>query len=124
MNTLVKEELRKCRVANLPEYDDSTTEIIIPKGGKVAVSPYQAGKCYVIELADHILNPNDDSMLSSNWNKGTVPPGKYMKVEISEVMGKMVRINGYTYDPIFNQDLFQMWQGWIPNQGIKIISEL
>lgn len=124
MNPIIKSQLDKCRVANIPQYDDSTTELLITKGTKVAVSPYQVNKCYIVELADHIVHPSEDSTLASNWNRGIVPKHKYYKCVIMQVMGKMVKITGCGYDLLNDQDTNDMWDGWVPQSGIQIIKEL
>ena len=45
MNPLIKKQLENCKVANIPEFDDNTTHITIPKGSVVNVSQYQVGRC-------------------------------------------------------------------------------
>ena len=124
MNSIIKSQLRSCKVADVPQFEDTTTMIHIPKGSTQSVSPYQVGKCYIVELSDSVLNPSQDSILSTNWNNGTVPRYKYYKCEISAVLGKMVKIIGYGYDLQQNNDMPDMWEGWIPQQSIRIIQSL
>ena len=82
MNSLIKQQLKNCRVARIPEFSDDATKIIINKGSDYNISPYQIGKCYLIELADYIINPPADFNLADNWNQGKVPKYKYYKFEI------------------------------------------
>ena len=124
MNPIIKSQLEKCTVANIPVFDDSTTTLVIPKGSTLHVSPYQVNKCYIVELADYIINPPPDFTLADNWNNGSVPKWKYYKCEISKVMGKMIRITGCGYDYENNMDTNDVWEGWVPQQGIKLIQEL
>ena len=109
MNPIIKAQLSNCRVAQIPDFDDSTSNLLIPKGSTVTVSPYQVHKYYLVELADYIINPPPDFTLAANWNKGSVPQHKYYKAEIEEVMGKMVRIMGTGYDMNNMIDLTTVW---------------
>ena len=77
MNPIIKKQLENCRVANIPDFDDSTKTITIPKGSALTVTPYQVGKFYLVELADYVINPPEGYTLASNWNKGTSPKYKY-----------------------------------------------
>lgn len=124
MNPIIKAQLENCRVANVPKFDDTTTSIKISKGSTLQVTPYQVNKCYLVELADYIIDPPDDFTLADNWNKGSIPQHKYYKCEISQIMGKMIRITGCGYDYINHCDTTDVWEGWVPQQGIKLIEEL
>ena len=124
MNKLIKQQLLNCRVANVPAFDDNTTRIQISRGSMLNVSPYQVHKCYIIELENYILNPPPNFTLADNWNQGSIPTHKYYKCEISQVMGKMVKIMGCGYNPDTDTDTADMWMGWVPQAGIKIIKEL
>lgn len=124
INPVIKQQLESCRVANVPLIADDATSILIPKGSIVQVSTYQVNKCYLVELADVILHPSPDNTLSANWNNGTVPKYKYYKAEISQIMGKMVKICGCGYDMATNTDTCDVWEGWVPQQGIRLIHEL
>ena len=124
MNPIIKDQLERCKVAQLPAYSDEDTLICIPKGAGVEVSPYQVHKCYLMELADWIIHPSDDFTLAANWNKGSVPKSSYYLAEISQVMGKMVKITGRGYDVTTSQPTMDMWEGLLPQKGIKLIKEL
>ena len=124
MNKIVRDQLEKCRVANVPDFDEYTTEMVIHKGSTLKVTPYQVGKCFVVELADYILNPPANFTLAENWNRGSKPTHKYYKAEISQVMGKMIKITGCGYDLPTNTDFIDVWEGWIPQDGIKLHNEL
>lgn len=124
MNDLIKQQLQNCKVANVPQFSDNDTQIVIPKGTSLTVSPYQVHKCYVIELENYIINPPQTFTLADNWNNGSVPKRKYYKCEISQVVGKMVKIIGCGYDPDTDTDFSDVWEGWVPQNGIKLIKEL
>ena len=124
MNPIIKQQLKNCRIARVPEFDDSAEQIIIRRGSDYNISPYQIGKCYLIELADYIINPPADFNLADNWNQGKIPKYKYYKCEIKQITGKMVKFMGFGYDIVNNQDSNYVWEGWAPQKGIKIIEEL
>ena len=124
MNPIIKKQLDKCKVAQIPDYDDTTTQLFIPKGSVLNITPYQVHKCYLVELAEWIIHPTEDSTLAANWNKGSIPKSKYYQAEISQTMGKMVRITGCGVDTATGLSNGDVWEGWIPQQGIKIINEL
>lgn len=125
MNKIVKQQLSKCRVANIPEFDDSTTHIFIPKNGK-ATAPldFHLHSYYIIEIADYVLNPSTEFTLATNWNKGTVPPHKHMKVQVSQITGKMIKVTGIGYDITYQKDLPLVWEGWLPASSARIINKL
>lgn len=124
MNPIIRHQLENCRVANVPVLSDDMTIVHIVKGSENEVSPYQVNKCYLMALEDYILNPPPDFTLADNWNNGSIPKHKYYKAEISKVVGKMVRICGCGYDMATDTDTLDIWEGWVPQQGIKLIKEL
>ena len=124
MNPLIKKQLQKCQAAQIPDFDDGTLELHIPKGSAQNVTKYEVNKFYLVELASYITNPPPDYTLADNWNQGTIPKHSFMQVEVSKIMGKMVRIKGYGYDPLTQTSTNDFWEGWVPQKGIKLISKL
>ena len=124
MNPIAKKQLDACKVADLPYYDEKSTLLVIPKKDSNRVNEFHLHKYFIVELADYIINPPPDYTLSANWNRGSVPRYKYMKVEICQLMGKMIRINGAAFDPNTNTDIPYVWEGWVPSQGLKIVKRL
>lgn len=123
MNKYVIEELKKCKVAQLPPYDNTTRQLVIPKACNVD-QYLQPGKCFLIKLEPYILNPPEGFTLHDNWNQGRKPPQQFMKAEISQVMGKMVKITGLGYDYTNQMDTNQIWEGWLPKKSIEIIGDI
>lgn len=121
MNKIIKEQLKKCKVANIPHFDDSTTTLIINKYEEVIV---KEGEYYIIQLQNAITNPTGNSVLASNWNGGSVPRHSCYKCEITKVLGKMIKINGLAYDLEKGTDLDEMWTGWLPLGGITLVKKL
>ena len=124
MNKVVKEQLGKCKVAEISAFDDNTTHIFIPKKSSKDINAYHLHKYYVIEIEDYILNPPSDFTLAANWNKGTNPPSKYMNVEIINIQGKMVQVSGVSYNPMNPVAMPMHWEGWIPQKGLRIVQQL
>ena len=61
MNKFIKEQLLKCKVANIPDFNDSTVHIFIPKTVccKTAEVPnnekMKLNACYLVKLEDYII---------------------------------------------------------------------
>lgn len=127
MNPVVKRELEKVRIP-LPDYDDNTTLITILRKTaeeQVKTFPIIVGNCYLIQLADYVLNEPPNFTLSANWNSGVVPKSKYMKIQITKVMGKMIQIDGSGYDVLNQVDLNDAYIGlWLPLASIGVVQEL
>lgn len=122
INSLIQAQLNNCRVAQIPKYDPETVTLIeIPKGTDYVVTQYQIGTCYLIELADYIIHPSPEFTLAANWNQGRVPTFKHYKAVITAVQGKMVKFLGSGYDIMNEQDSTTVWEGWVPQKGIKIL---
>ena len=98
MNPEVREQLQRVKVANIPQYDDKTTHLIIPKSDGTSSSGLQEDKCYLIKVEDYIIHPFDGFTLHDNWNKGIAPKHSFMKVEVSKIMGNMIKVNSVGYD--------------------------
>lgn len=124
MNQFVKEQLQKCKVASLPPYSDDTMTMVIPKAAAAYRSVVLKNHCYLLQLEPYILNPPEGFSLHDNWNKGTKPLHEFVKAEICEVMGKMVKVNSVGFDYKTQTDTNDMWEGWLPMKSIKIVSEL
>ena len=124
MNKFAKSALDKCKVAQLPPYDDSTLHLSIPKHTVPIVNTLKENDCVVLEFKDYILNPPQGFTLHDNWNKGIRPKFKIVKACISQIMGKMIKISCIGYDTITDTDICEMWEGWIPSDSIEILKRL
>lgn len=124
MNSFAKKALDKCKVAQLPPYDEDTLHIHIPKHDVPIFETLKQDDCLVLEFMDYILNPPEGFTLHDNWNRGVKPKFKTVKACISQVMGKMVKLSCIGYDIDNDLDICEMWEGWIPSDGMKIIKRL
>lgn len=119
MDKIIKEQLNKCKVANIPFFDDSTTEILIQKGGKAIIKDdLILNHYYRIEVEDYIVKPYEGFTLHDNWNNGIAPKDKIMNCEITQIMGKMIKVEAV------GVDTNDRWSGWLPRKSIHIIEEI
>lgn len=119
MNKFIEQQLKKCR-ANLPDWNCTTTKLVIPmNGSKVSEQKdLVVGNRYKIKLANYIVNEPPNFTLSANWNKGTKPPEVEMIISITKIMGKMVQVSGMGVNLNFK------WSGWLPKKGIIEYTEI
>lgn len=121
MNPLIKNQLNLCRIAQIPEFDDDTTYMVIPKGKRLELKDLRVGDYCLIEVEDYIINPPPTFDLHINWNHNIIPKDKYMNCEVVQIMGKMVKINAVGFDYLYNQPTNNVWEGWLPRKSFKII---
>ncbi len=121
MDELIKKQLLKCKVAQIPEFNDDTTELIIKKSS--IIIPHE-NECYLIELDDNLIDQSNKSTLTLNWNHGSIPKYKFYKVDILKIMAQMIKINGIAFDFINNHDIDEIWSGWLPLNSIKILEKI
>ena len=115
MNKFIKEQLNKCKIANIPEFDDDTTELLIQGANKSNKVDFELGLEYNIEVEDYIIHPYPGFTLHDNWNKGIVPTDKQMHVLITKDMGKMICVQAIG----LNDN--KVWGGWLPKKSCKIL---
>ena len=94
----------------VPEYDETSTEILIPKTDSMLKGAY-----YLIEVEEYIIHPYEGFDLHDNWNNGIVPTDKQMNIEVIDIMGKMIKVfaNGLNDKKV--------WEGWLPRKSIHIL---
>ena len=124
MNKIVKEQLRLCKVADIPSFDDNTTTIHISKKSSSNGVAIREGHCYFIELSKYLLVPNDGFNFHQNWNNNVLPTYSRYKCECTKILGKVIKIYGVGYNTETNSDTTDTWTGWLPLEGITVISEL
>ena len=96
MNKFIKEQLLKCKVANIPDFNNSTTQIFIPKAVCCKAAEIidneklKLNTCYLVKLEDYIINPYPGFTLHDNWNKGVIPKYSCMKIFVKNRVGKMI----------------------------------
>ena len=122
MNKFIEEELNKCKTAKVEQISD--TEFLISQKTVEEIG-FQLNNYYIIELENYIINPPDTYTLSSNWNNGVIPKSKHIKAMVTQILGKMIKIDGCGFDVDANSDLNDVYLGlWLPQGGIKILKKL
>lgn len=124
MNPLIKEQLKKINRVKVPSFDENTQTITLLKSDIQSTDSLQEDRCYLISVENYILNPPDGFTLHTNWNNNIVPKHKFMKIDVSKIMGKMVKVNSVGYDMKHQVDLTDVWSGWLPRKSITIIENL
>lgn len=121
MNKFIKEELHKCGIP----FNDSDIEIIIPKIHSSDNIDLQLNHCYLIKLENYILYPPSNFTLQDNWNKGIIPKSEYINCCVTQIMGKMVKIDGCGYNNLEDKPKTDSYIDlWLPRKGFKIIKEI
>ncbi len=121
INKIIQEQLEKTS-APLGEYDIFKHQYLIHK---YTEQTFEVDKYYLIELDATLLNLSGNEILVANWNKGTCPKYKYMKITVNKKLGKdMIYVDGIYYDYTKKEDIMEMWSGWLPITQIKIIEQL
>ena len=130
MNKIIKEQLDKCKI-KLPEYNDSTTHLIIEKQLsnkeiiQESVKEAERDHYYIIQLQYYIINPPDNFTLSSNWNNGINPTSEYLLGTPIKFVGKMIQWDCCGYDYKNKNPLDDVYNGlWLPSKGFTIVEEV
>lgn len=120
MNEIIKEQLKKVKIAAIPAYSESDGEITIPKSTGRNLNPdlLQVGHYYRIVVAEYIVKPFEGFTLHDNWNQGRIPTDRQMSVEILQLMGKMVCINALGINDR------KPWTGWLPIKSVLKFEEI
>ena len=117
MNKIIKEQLSKVTSVVLDIKED-VYHYVIPKATKFINSALKQDQCYLIEIKDFILNPDENSTLASNWNAGKTPKNKFYNAEVITKMGNMIKFNCVAVeDPSDN------FYGWLPVDSFTVIKK-
>ena len=117
---LIKDQLEKCKFADLNNYDIRNNSYLIKK---YCTPTYELNHCYLVKLPIGIINKND-SVLAVNWNSGSSPSIQYLKIYISKIMGTMIYVDSIGFDFESKQDLNLMWSGWLDSTQLVQIAAL
>lgn len=123
MNNVIYNELKACKVAKLPPFDESTEKLIIEIGGREQLDLIE-NKYYVLELDDSLLD-HSNSIIENNWNSGKYPKTKYLLATLRNTVGKMVLVDacGFVKETsCTNNDVYNNL--WLPKNRFKVIGEL
>lgn len=115
MNKIIKQQLEKCKVAAIPNFDENTTHLIIPKTSVANNESLIPGKYYQIQIDDSVFN---NSALTTNWNNNIQPPEHQLNICVIQILSKMVKVD------CVGETTNKPWMGWLPMENIKILKEL
>ena len=120
MSDYIKKQLQKCAWANLNNYDPNTNTYHIPKYSKPV---FKVGGTYIVKIPADIVN-NRDSILATNWNNGLAPKYQYLKIYISKMLGANIYVDSIGYDINTNQDINDIFSGWLDATTLEQIAIL
>lgn len=123
MNKLIKDQLNKCRVAQIPIITDDTNTIIINKVDSSTVNAQlMLNSCYLIKIADNYIKTDKYKTVTDNWNKGIGLNSNYYKVAITQFLSDMVKVDAVRYNIDTNCDTNDvLFAYWLPVSVIEII---
>ena len=125
MNQVIIDQLKKVKIAELPEWDEDDSSMIIPKKqGYISKTDFAENQEYIIQLEKYLIEPFEGFTLHDNWNKGVSPKHLFLKVKVIKIMGKMIQFDTVGYDFKSKTVINDSWNGWLPRKGIKIIESL
>lgn len=118
MIDIIKKQLEKVEYADLSNFNSETNTYIIKKRVDIKL---ELDNCYLIRVKP---SAHSNFVVLSNWNNGSIPTYEYLKVDISKLMGKMVKVVGVAHDYQNHQDLGSFWSGWLSTDDLEVIAKL
>lgn len=118
INKLILEQLQKVEKADLSNFNPETNTYIISKRKDIKL---EEDVCYLIHLKNSFFK--NDTVIY-NWNAGSLPTCSYLKVDVSKIMGKMIKVVSVGYDMNTKTDLSCFWSGWINTEDIDVLKQI
>lgn len=118
MKELIKKQLESVEIADLSNYNAETNTFIIPQKKTIKL---KENKAYLIYIRDSFFW---DDIVKKNWNNGSEPLDRYLKIEVISIMSSMVKVMSIGYDPLNKVDTNRFWSGWLKINDIDIIATL
>lgn len=125
MNQVVIDQLKKVKVADLPQWTEDDNEIFIPKKqGGYKRTDFVEGCKYIVEVEKYIVEPFEGFTLHDNWNKGIPPKHRCLYIVVKQVMGKMIQVESVGFNYKEKTFINDTWNGWLPRKGMKVLEVL
>lgn len=122
MNKIIKKQLENCRVAEIPNLEDSATHIYIKRVLNILPINMLKNHLYLIRIKPSVKS-NDT--IAYNWNNGIHPIYDLYKVEKLDEVGNMIKLNGIAVDKTTGENIYNnSFYGYLPNDGFEIIEEV
>ena len=118
MNDLIKKQLDSVQVADLSHFNPEDNSYFIPQRKTVKL---EVNHAYLIYLKDSFFY---NEIVIKNWNNNQLPVDRYLKVEINQVMAKMIKVMSIGYDFLNKIDTNKFWSGWIDWHDIDVLATL
>jgi len=118
---LLEKQIKESDIFKTAQYNKDKDTYFIPKSTILRPEKYHS---YIIEIDDSLLAEMGDEITQCNWNKGKIPDSKYYKVDIENIVGKMLFCIGIGYDIVNAKELPTYWKGYFPKDKVKVLSEL
>lgn len=118
INKLIQDQLNNVKFADLSNFYPESNTYIIKKREDIK---FEEDSCYLIHIK---VSAFTNTTLAINWNNGSYPPHPYLKVDVSKIVGKMVKVVGIGFDPETSQDLSIFWSGWLFIEDVEILSKI
>lgn len=117
MSKKLHNEINKLDFVDVKKVSDNT--YLISKTTKIQL---RENECFLIKLNDTIYL--EDSILTSNWNNGRIPQGRYYQIDVNKIMSNMIRVTGIGYEDATCTKFKDNWFGWLPIEEIEVISKI
>ena len=114
--SVIQDQLAKVLMADLSNFDKETNTFFIKKYSHTKL---EVGKYYVIKLDNILLDKDNDVMC--NWNNSVVPTSNCYKIEVIKSVGKLIYVQGISYDFENKKSLGELWDGWLPTDEIRVL---
>lgn len=115
---IIKQQLEKVQYADLSNFNADSNTYVIKKRVDIKL---EVDNCYLIRVKPSAYN---NQVIVTNWNGGNMPNHEYLKVDISKVMAKMIRVVGVAHNYQTHEDLAAFWSGWLSTDDIEVIAKL
>lgn len=118
INKIIEQQLQKLKVATIKSYDDLKHTYVF---GKHEANKFKVGNCYLLRLDTKLLTPYNNDILCSNWNGGRYPMHKFVKVQVTKIVGKMLYTSGVYCDDFTREPIGEFWTGWLPDDQVEVL---
>ena len=118
MSKIIQEQLQKVNFADLSNFNPETNTYIIPQKKDIKV---EVDGCYLVKLLPTFYT---NEVVKVNWNENKTPIYDCLEIDITKILGKMIKVNCIGYDEKENCPLNYFWSGWLYLPDIEIIKKL
>ena len=118
LGKIIEQQLTKVQVADLSNYNKETNTYLIKRKTTIKI---EEDKGYIIYLKDSAF---DNTAIINNWNNGSFPKARYLKIDVNKKMNNMIKVVSVGYDSITKEDLAMYWSGWLCIDNFDIIEKL